>query len=157
MQNCTDAFCALSSSLLSYKFVNYTVCKFRPLIMKIFKTEFLLNAQLLNTCLFISNTRVLSESASLASHVRENLQQAHFQLFCQHLDLFFSNSLIESNKLNCIMKQHFGFLPTKFEVATLITAELSRFLYDLVVSFSVGRTSIHTRDLNDFNQLLLFA
>ena len=37
------------SSLLSYKFVNYTVRKFRPLIMKIFKTECFLHSQLLNT------------------------------------------------------------------------------------------------------------
>ena len=69
-----------------------------------------------HTCLFISNTRVLSESASLGSHFRENLQQTHFQLFCQHRALLLSNK--ESNKLNFMMKQHFDFLPTKFELAT---------------------------------------
>ena len=35
--------------LLSYRLVNYTVWKFRPLIMKIFKTECLLNSKLPNT------------------------------------------------------------------------------------------------------------
>ena len=36
-------------SLLSYKFVNYTVLKLRPLITKIFETECLLNSQLPKT------------------------------------------------------------------------------------------------------------
>ena len=31
----------------------------------------------------------------VASHVRENLQQTHFQLFCQHLALFLSNKVLE--------------------------------------------------------------
>ena len=35
--------------LLSYRLVNYTVWKFRSLIMKIFKTECLLNSKLPNT------------------------------------------------------------------------------------------------------------
>ena len=48
--------------------------------MKIFETECLLDPQLPNThvCLFISSTRVLSDSASLGSHFRENLATNSF-------------------------------------------------------------------------------
>ena len=58
--------------------VNYTVWKFRPLIMKIFKTVFVKLRTTKHTCLFISNRRVLSESAFLGSHFTANLQQTHF-------------------------------------------------------------------------------
>ena len=91
VQNRTEAFCASFLSLLSYKFVNYTVCKFRPLIMKIFKTECLLHSQLPNTHVCWSAAQ---EFARIRSHFKENLQQTHFQLFCRHLALFLSNKVL---------------------------------------------------------------
>ena len=76
--------------------------------MKIFKTESLLNSKPpKETYLLISSTRVLSESASLGSHFRENLQ-----LFCHASGLIsLPQSLIESNTLNFMMKWHFDILP----------------------------------------------
>ena len=57
---------------------------------------------------------------------------------------------MESNKLNFMMKYHFDFLPTKFELALhVITTEISPFLYNRVNSFSVGRTSILSCDLDE--------
>ena len=56
-----------------------------------------------HTCLFISSTRVLSESTSLGSHFRENLQQTHFSVVL-HLTFFLQQSLIENNKLNFMTK-----------------------------------------------------
>ena len=45
------------------------------------------------------------------------------------------------------MKQHFDFLPTKSELATANNNWDITILYNRVQSFSVGRTTIHTRDL----------
>ena len=92
--------------------------------MKIFKTEFIKLTATKHTCfLFMSSTpgstRVLSESASLGNHFRENLQQAHFSVVLPVSGLIFlQQSLLESNKLNFMMKCHFDFLPTKLELAT---------------------------------------
>ena len=74
--------------------------------MNIFKTECLLNSKLPElTCLFISSTRVLSESASLDSHFRENLQQTHFSVVLPVSGLIsLEQSIIESNKLNFMIK-----------------------------------------------------
>ena len=79
------------------------------------------------------------------SHFRENL----FSVVLPASGLIsLQQSLIGSSKLNFMMKQHFDFLPTKSEQLQLITTEISPFLYNWVQSFSVGRTTIHTRDLN---------
>ena len=64
-----------------------------------------------HTCLFINSTRVLSESASLGSQLRENLEQT--VLPASRLISLQQNN-IESNKLDFMMKYHFDFLPTKF-------------------------------------------
>ena len=49
------------------------------------------------------------------------------------------------------MKYHFDVLPTKFELATRNNnSEILPFLYNRVKSFSVGRTSILSRDLERF-------
>ena len=48
--------------LLSYRLVSYTVWKFRPLIMKIFKTECLLNSKLPSTHACSSATQEFSPS-----------------------------------------------------------------------------------------------
>ena len=83
------------SSLLSYKSVNYTVWKFRPLIMKIFKTECLLHSQLPNTHPCWSAAQEFCSNPFLWVVISEkNLQQTHFQLFCQHLALFLSNKVL---------------------------------------------------------------
>ena len=72
-----------------------------------------------HTGLFISSTRVLPESPSLGSHFRENLQQIHFSVVLQASGyISLQQSPIETNKLNFMMKYHFDFLPTKFEIAT---------------------------------------
>ena len=48
----------------------------------------------------------LSESASLGSHFRENLQQTHFSVVLPVSGLIsLQQSLIERNKLNFMMKQ----------------------------------------------------
>ena len=121
--------------------------------MKIFKTEFIKLTATKHTCLFISSTpgstRVLSESASLGSHFRENLQQAHFSVVLPISGLIsLQKGLLKRNKLNFMMKYHFDFLPTKLGLAIqLITTEIWSFLYNWVESFSVGYTAIHTWDL----------
>ena len=67
----------------------------------------------------ITCTKVLSESASLGSHFRENLQQTYFSVVLPASGLIsLQQSLIESSKLNFMMKQHFDFLLTKSELAT---------------------------------------
>ena len=45
------------------------------------------------------------------------------------------------------MKQHFDFLPTKSELATANNNWDTAILYNRVETFSVGRTTIYTRDL----------
>ena len=50
-----------------------------------------------------------------------------------------------------MMKQHFDFLPTKFELATANNNWDITILYNRVQSFSVGRTTIHTRDLKAYD------
>ena len=73
--------------------------------MKIFKTECLVNSQLPNTYACPSAAQKLSEYASLGSHFRENLQQTHFSIVLPVSGLIFpQQSLIESNKLNFMMK-----------------------------------------------------
>ena len=62
--------------------------------LQIFKGVFVNLKATKHTCLFISSTRILSESASLGSHFRKNLQQTHFQLFCQYLALFLPNKVL---------------------------------------------------------------
>ena len=54
------------------------------------------------------------------------------------------------------MKQHFDFLPTKSELATANNNEITPFLDNQVESFSVGRKTIHTRDLktNSFQSII---
>ena len=70
-----------------------------------------------HTCLFISNTSVLAESASLGGHFRENLQQTHLIVLLVSGLISLQESIIERNKLNFMMKQHFDLLTTKFELA----------------------------------------
>ena len=94
----------------------------------------------------------LSESASLGSHFRENLQQTYFSVVLPASGLIsLQQSLIESSKLHFMMKQHFDFLSTKSELATANNNWISPFLYNRVQSFSVGCTTIHTRDLKHTN------
>ena len=57
-------------------------------------------------------------------------------------------SLIESNELNFMLKYHFDFLPTKLELAAPNNSWDIAIFVQSVESFSVGRISIHTRDLN---------
>ena len=76
-----------------------------------------------HTCLLIRSTRVLPESDSLGRYFRENLQQTHFQLFCRPILpasglIYLKERIIESNKLNLMMKYHSDFLPAKSELAT---------------------------------------
>ena len=94
-----DVLRALKSSLkhrrkhvLSYKFVNYTEC--------------LLNSPLPNTHASFNNSkRLLSESVSLGSHFRENLQQTDFSVVLPASGIIsLQQSLIESKKLNFMMK-----------------------------------------------------
>ena len=104
------------------------------------------------TCVFGSCecTRVLSESAALGSQLREDLQQTYFQLFCQYLALFLSNKVLWK-AINQILWWNtiLIYLPNLSQL-NVITTQISPFLYNRVESFSVGRTSILTCDLNDF-------
>ena len=69
--------------------------------MKIFKTECLLDSKLPNTQSFQRKLATNLFSVVLPASGLISFQQ----------------SLIESNKLNFMMKQHFDFLPTKSELA----------------------------------------
>ena len=88
--------------------------------MKIFETECLLNSQLRNTHACSSAAQeFFTESSPLGSHFRENLQQTHFSVVLPVSSLIsLQQSLIKSNKLHFMMKYHFDFLPTKFELPT---------------------------------------
>ena len=73
--------------------------------MKIFKIECLLNSHLPNTHACSSAAREFCPSASVGSHFRENLQQTHFSVVLPASGLIYlQQSLIESNKLNFMMK-----------------------------------------------------
>ena len=73
--------------------------------MKIFKTVFVKLKAVQHTCLFITCIRVLSESASLGSHFRENLQQTHFTVVSPVSGpISPQQGLIESNNLSVMMK-----------------------------------------------------
>ena len=83
--------------------------------MKIFKTVFVKCTATKHTRLFINSTSVLSESASLGSQLRENFATNLFSVVLPASGLIsLQQNIIESNKLNFMMKYHFDFLPTKF-------------------------------------------
>ena len=88
--------------------------------MKIFKTECLLNSKLPNTHACSLPAQEFCPNPFLwVVHFRENLQQTYFSVVLPASGLIsLQQSLIESSKLNFMMKQHFDFLPTKSELAT---------------------------------------
>ena len=106
--------------LARYRLVNYTVWKFMPLIMKIFKTECLLNSKLPNTHVCLSTTQDFCPNPLLWVVISRKLATNSFLIVLPVSGLIsFQQSTIESNKLNFMMKYHLDFLPTKFELATL--------------------------------------
>ena len=111
--------------VLRFFITKWQVCKLHSLKIQAINYENLKNRVFVKltvtkqTCLFISNLRFLSESASLGSHFRENLQQTHFSVVLPASGLIsLQQSFIESNKQKVMMKYYFDVLPAKFEQAT---------------------------------------
>ena len=123
--------------------------------MKIFKTECLLHSQLPNTHVCLSAAQEFCPNPFLWVVIsKKTCNKLIFSCFAGICPYFSPTiqSTIESNKLNFMMKNHFGVLPTKSELH-VITTEISPFLYNRFKSFSVGRTSILSRDLKVSSQL----
>ena len=63
--------CLVVSSLHSYSLLNYTVCKFRPLITRYLGTECLLNSKLSDTLAYFSSARFFSNPLSVSEKLQK--------------------------------------------------------------------------------------
>ena len=88
--------------------------------MKIFKTECLFNSELPNTHACSLPEQEFCPNPLLWVVISEKTcKQTYFSVVLPASGLIsLQKSLIESSKLNFMMKQHFDFLPTKSELAT---------------------------------------
>ena len=87
--------------------------------MKIIKTECLLNSKLPNTHACSLPAQPFCPNPFLWVIISEKTcNKLIFSFLPAYGLISFQRSLMESNKLNFIMKQHFEFLPTKSELAT---------------------------------------